>query len=180
MPKTHTRINQAPISEVNFVHQVLIVAGIAALAALLWMLSDILLLVFASVLFAVMLRTVASFFSALTGLREGMSLLIAGLLILGLVAPAILLFGAQLRSQLDLVISQLQSVQQTVVSYFDTPSMKNLLSGTSLGGLFARVLSWGAAAVASAASLILAIIAGVYIAINPDVYREGLIKLFSL
>jgi predicted PurR-regulated permease PerM len=137
------------------------------------------LLVFASVLFAVMLRTVASFFSAHTGVREGTSLLIAGLLILGLVAVAILLFGAQLRSQFDLVISQLQSVQQTVMSYFDTPSMKNLLSGTSLGGLFARALAWGATAVASAAGLILAIVAGVYMAVDPDVYRDGLIKLFS-
>jgi predicted PurR-regulated permease PerM len=180
MPKTHTRINQTPISEVKFVRRVLIVAGISALAALLWMLSDILLLVFASVLFAVMLRTVASFFSVHTGLRERTSLLIAGLLILGLVAAAILLFGTQLRSQLDLIISQLQFVQQTVVGYFDTPSMKSLLGGTSLEGLFARVLSWSTAAVASAVSLILAIVAGVYMAIDPNVYRDGLIKLFSL
>ena len=47
-------------SEGQFVRRVLIVAGIAALAALLWLLSEILLLVFASALLAVILRSVAA------------------------------------------------------------------------------------------------------------------------
>lgn len=178
MPENHTRLIQARLSEVMFIRRVLIVAGIAALAALLWMLSDILLLVFASVLLAVMLRTIASFVSTHTGLKEAWSLLIAGALIVGLAAAAIIFFGTQLRSQFDLVVSQLQSVEQTVASYFDTSSMKNLLSGTSVGGMVARALSWGTTAIASAASLILAIVAGVYMAIDPDIYRDGLTKLF--
>ena len=67
MPEKQARLIQVPLSEEKFVRRVLIVAGVAALPALLWMLSGILLLVFASVLLAVMLRTVASFFSARTG-----------------------------------------------------------------------------------------------------------------
>jgi predicted PurR-regulated permease PerM len=179
MPEKQARLIQVPLSEEKFVRRVLIVAGIAALTALLWMLSGILLLVFASVLLAVMLRTVASFFSVHTGLKEASSLLIAGLLIVGLAGAAILLFGTQLRVPFDLVVVQLQSVQQTIVSYFDTPPVKHLLSGTSLEGMVAQALSWSTTAVAGTVSLILAIVAGVYMAIDPDVYREGLIKLFS-
>ena len=58
-----------PESDGQFARRVLILAGIAALAALLWMLSEILLLVFASALLAVILRSVAALFSAHAGVR---------------------------------------------------------------------------------------------------------------
>ena len=106
-------------SEGQFVRRVLIVAGIAALAALLWLLSEILLLVFASALLAVILRSVAALSSARAGVRQNWSLAVAGLLIVGLMAAAIFLFGAQLRAQLEVLTSQLQAVEQTVARYFD-------------------------------------------------------------
>ena len=165
-------------SDGQFVRRVLIVAGIAALAALLWMLSEILLLVFASALLAVILRSVAGLFSAHAGVRPNWSLAAAGLSIAGLLAAAIYLFGAPLRAQLEVLTSQLQAVEQTVSRYFDIGSVKELLSGSSLGVMFARALSWGTTAIAVVASLLLVIVGGVYMAIDPDVYRDGLIKLF--
>ena len=53
MPPDHVSTPEA-----HFLHKVLIIAAVAALAASLWVLSDILLLVFASVLLAVILRFV--------------------------------------------------------------------------------------------------------------------------
>ena len=44
--------------------------------------------------------------------------------------------------------------------------------------MFARALSWGTTAIAVVASLLLVIVGGIYMAINPGVYRDGLIKLF--
>jgi len=76
--------------------------------------------------------------------------------------------------------SQLQYVEQAIGGYFDAGRMKELLSGTTLGTLLARALSWGTTAVAIAASLLLVIIGGIYMAIDPEVYRNGLIKLFPL
>ena len=139
-------------SEGQFVRRVLIVAGIAALAALLWLLSEILLLVFASALLAVILRSVAALSSARAGVRQNWSLAVAGLLIVRLMAAAIFLFGAQLRAQLEVLTSQLQAVEQTVARYFDIGSVKELLNGSSLGAMFARALSWGTMAVAVEAS----------------------------
>ena len=127
-----------PSSEVQFVRRVLIVVGIVALAALLWALSEIFLLVFGSVLLAVSLRFVATLFAAHTGMRKNLSLILAGAAIVGLMAAAFLLFGAQLRGQLDVLLSQLQSVEQTIARYFNAGSVKDLLSSTSLGALFAR------------------------------------------
>lgn len=158
--------------------RVLIVAGIVALVALLWALSEIFLLVFGSVLLAVSLRLVATWFAAHTGMRKNWSLVLAGMAILGLLAAAFFLFGAQLRGQLDLLVSQLQSVKETTAQYLNAASMKDLMSTTSLGALFARALSWGTTAVAIVAGLLLVIVGGVYMAIDPEVYRNGLIKLF--
>jgi len=169
-----------PSSEGQFVRRVLIVAGVVALAALVWALSEIFLLVFGSVLLAVILRFIAAVFAAFTGMRRNWSLVVAGLAIVGLLAAAIFLFGTQLRGQVELLTSQLQSVEQTVGRYFNTGSVKDLLSGTSLGTLFARALSWGTTAVTIVASLLLVIVGGIYMAIDPDVYRNGLIKLFPL
>jgi predicted PurR-regulated permease PerM len=170
----------AQSSEGRFVRRVLIVAAIAAFAWLLWALSELLLLVFGSVLLAVILRFIAETFAARTGMRKDWSLLVAGAIILGLMAVAIFLFGAQLRGQFAALSSQLQSVEQTIGGYFDAGRMKELLSGTTLGTLLARALSWGTTAVAIAASLLLVIIGGIYMAIDPEVYRNGLIKLFPL
>jgi predicted PurR-regulated permease PerM len=133
----------AQSSEGRFVRRVLIVAAIAAFAWLLWALSELLLLVFGSVLLAVILRFIAETFAARTGMRKDWSLLVAGAIILGLMAVAIFLFGAQLRGQFAALSSQLQSVEQTIGGYFDAGRMKELLSGTTLGTLLARALSWG-------------------------------------
>jgi predicted PurR-regulated permease PerM len=157
--------------------RLLIVAGVAALVTLFWALSEIFLLVFGSVLLAVVLRYLAEVFATSTGMQRNWSLLVAGMLVLGLVAAAIFLFGTQLRGQFELLSSQLQSVEQTVAHYFNAGALKDLMSGTSLGALFARALSWGTTAVVIVASLLLVIVGGVYIAIDPEVYRNGLIKL---
>jgi predicted PurR-regulated permease PerM len=171
---------EVPGPEGQFVRRVLVVAGVAALVALIWALSEIFLLVFGSVLLAVILRFVAEVFAAHTGMRTNWSLLVAGVVVLGIVTAAIFLFGVQLRGQFESLSSQLQSVEQTVARYFNVGTVKELLSGTSLGALFARALSWGTTAVAIVASLLLVVVGGVYMAIDPEVYRNGLVKLFPL
>src|SRR6267142_6573200 len=102
-PRSHTPMDRSssplgpPSSEGQFVRRVLIVAGVVALAALVWALSEIFLLVFGSVLLAVILRFIAEVFAAHTGMRRNWSLLLSCLAILGLVATAFYLLGAHLR-----------------------------------------------------------------------------------
>jgi predicted PurR-regulated permease PerM len=170
--------DQDQTAETRFVRKVLIVGAAVAFAALLWSLSDILLLVFASVLLAVILRFIAEILSARTGMTNSWSLFVGGTVALGLITAVITLFGAQLVGQFNTLTTQLQSVERTVTGYFNANSVKDLVSGSSLGSLFARALSWGTTAIAVAAGLLLVIVGGVYMAIDPDVYRNGLIKLF--
>src|SRR5262245_19319913 len=163
-------------AETRFVRKILIVGAAVAFAALVWSLREILLLVFASVLLAVILRFIAEILSVRTGMTNSWSLVVAGGVVLGLIAAVITLFGAQLAAQFNALASQRQSVERTVAGYFDVSSAKDLLS-SSLGSLFARALSWGTTAIAATAGLLLVIVGGVYMAIDPDIYRNGLIKL---
>ena len=77
--------DQDQTAETRFVRKVLIVGAAVAFAALLWSLSDILLLVFASVLLAVILRFIAEILSAHTGMTKSWSLFVGGVVALGLI-----------------------------------------------------------------------------------------------
>jgi predicted PurR-regulated permease PerM len=88
MPRDHDRT-----AETRFVRKILIVGAAVAFAALVWSLREILLLVFASVLLAVILRFIAEILSARTGMTNSWSLVVGGSVVLGLIAAVIILFG---------------------------------------------------------------------------------------
>jgi hypothetical protein len=71
-----------------FVRRVLLVLAIGGLAGLVWLLSELLLLVFASILLAMILRSGGALLSAYTGAREAWSIGLAGLVIAVIVALA--------------------------------------------------------------------------------------------
>jgi len=165
------------ISDSAFVRRVLIVLAIGTCAALVWLLTEVLLLVFAAVLVAVILRAVAALLAKHTSATGTWALAIAGLGIVALLGVLVVFFSAQLRGPLDALGAQLQSVEHVVSKYFDIGSMKDLLGGSSLGTLFVRAVSWGTAAISAAVSVLLVLVGGIYMAANPTPYREGLITL---
>jgi len=168
------------LTDGQFVRRAFFVALVAALFAVLWALSEILLLIFAAILLAVVLRAIAERFSFHTHASQRWSLLIAATVLFGLLAVAVFLFGSQLSAQFQQLVSQLHAVQDTLTGYVGSERIKNLLGGDSVGTLFLRVLSWGTTAMAAVAGLVLVIIAGIYMAMTPAVYREGFIKLFPI
>jgi predicted PurR-regulated permease PerM len=172
MPSDHDQT-----AEALFVRKILIAGAAMAIAALVWSLGEILLLVFASVLLAVILRYIAEILSSRTGMTNSLSLVVGGCVVLGLIAAVITLFGTQLAGQFNTLAAQFRSVERTVTGYFDVGTAKDLLSGSSLGTLLTRAMSWGTTAIAATGGLLLVIVSGVYMAIDPDVYRNGLIKL---
>jgi predicted PurR-regulated permease PerM len=128
-----------------FVRGVLLVLAIGGLAVLVWLLSELLLLVFASILLAVVLRSGGALLSAYTGAREAWSIALVGLVIAIIAALAIMLFRAKLRGQLEALGSQLTSVEHTVGRYVDVVWVKEL----------------------AVVSVLLIAVGGVYIAVNP-------------
>src|SRR4029078_13506258 len=85
-------------SDETFVRRVFILVGIAALIAALWVLSDIVLLVFGAVLLAVILHTIAQPLGRM-GVGHGLSVLLAGAIIVGVLAAAAVWFGPSLTGE---------------------------------------------------------------------------------
>jgi predicted PurR-regulated permease PerM len=166
-----------PMTEAVFIRRVLIVVGILAFAAALYLLSDILLLAFGSVLVAVVLRAIARPISRGTSLGQRLSLAAAGLGILALLGGIGYLFGAQIGDQLYSLVQNLPAAAASLSKSVPLLSVSELVKGSSVGNLVASALSWGTTVFGGVATLIVVIIAGVYIAINPGVYRDGLLML---
>lgn len=166
----------------DFVRRVLIVIALGALTLLFWRLAGVFLLVFGAVLVAVLLHAVADVLARWTPVPARWSLLAAGLLLLVVLVGIGVLFGAQMRAQVAVVADKLPSAinafsQQLGLGdvYEQLPRMLGLGQG---GDVLSRATTLGAAALGGLADALLVIIAGIYIATDPHIYRRGLIKLF--
>jgi predicted PurR-regulated permease PerM len=165
----------------EFVGRVLIVAAIAVLGWLIWSLSDIILLVFAAILFAILLRVVAEPLVSRLHVRNKPALALAGLFIVCIIALAAFLIGPAVADQLRVLYEKLPGAAAQLAerlrfgSYADF--MKEAGSASSLSNLAAQILSWSSTFLGALASLAIAIFGGIYLAMDPSTYRNGLIKL---
>jgi hypothetical protein len=149
-------------SDLPFLRRALIVVGVGALVAAVWILSDVLLLVFGSVLIAVTLRALAAPLSAHFGLGERWALAIVGVLLLSAVTAAVLLFGADLSVQMRGLSEQLSAAVKMLGERLQMDSLADLLKGenpaTSIGAIVARVFAWSATLPGVLAGLLLVLI----------------------
>lgn len=165
-------------SDAQFVRRALILVAIAALAAALYKLSDILLLVFGAILVAVVLRALARPIRAGTAMNERLALLAAALGIVVLVGVTGYLFGSRISSQLSTLMANLPAAADNLSNTVPFKSVSELVKGSSVGELVMSAFSWGTTVVGAVATLVVVLMAGIYIALDPDTYRNGLVKLF--
>jgi len=178
-------------SQDNFVRRVLIVVGLTTAAVLIvvfaWQLLDILVLFFASILFAVFLTGISGWIRQHTPLSHQQALgvtLLGMLLIIGvggwLAAPSLIEQGEQLANDL-------QSSWQTLVARFEgqswaQPLLNSLSNSEELGSSAGTILSRGvdlfSRTFGVVTNLIIILFVGFYLAFEPDKYANGLIKLF--
>lgn len=168
------------MSDTQFIRRVFIVVGILVLVAAIYLLSDLLLLIFGAVLVAVTLRALAAPIARETSLGQRFSLLAAGLGVLAVIAGIAYWFGAQISDQLVALFDNLPAAADAAsqrIPFLAMP-VSDLVKGSSIGGLLAGAFTWGKAVAGSVATLLLMVIAGIYIAVNPGIYRRGLVMLF--
>jgi predicted PurR-regulated permease PerM len=170
------------LQDAEFLRRVLIVLGVGALALLLWMLSDVLLLAFGSILVAAILHALAAVLARHLRVPERWSVALAAVLIFGFLIGALVLFGTQMRLQVANVLERLPAALDTVsrdLGIKDVTSQLPQMLGMSPGGGFvSRVAGIGGSVLGGLADALLVIVAGIYVAANPRVYRAGLVKLF--
>jgi predicted PurR-regulated permease PerM len=161
-----------------FVRRVLIFFAIAALAAALWTLSELLILVFGSILFAVVLRAIAEPIRRATSIGERWALFVAGLGIIVVLGIVSYLFGSKISGQLVTIAERLPDAADSLTKQMPFLTIPELLRDTSIGSLLMSAFSWGTTIFGALFSLVVMIVAGVYIAINPLIYVRGFVRLF--
>lgn len=167
----------------RFAVRVLIVALVAALCYLLWRAAHVLLLLFAAVLLAVLIRGLSARLRALTRLPQAAAFALVVLGLFGGVAAVAWLFGAQIAGQFSHLGHSLPELLQRVESAFSAhPIGQAALEqiGTAqgaLGALLARLGQSFGSVFGAAADLLLVAFAGFYLAAQPGHYARGLMEL---
>lgn len=176
--------------EISFASKAVIAVTVGALVVvglvLLWNILDALLLIFAAILLAALLRGLADVLTEKTRLPGGWSLTVVVLLLTLLVALMIWLLAPRVAAQTDQLVQRLTSSAQqltTEISRYDwgkrllaqAPTLTQL---TSRGNIVARVTGIFSTTFGLVADVVLVVFIGLYLAINPAVYIRGTVRLF--
>lgn len=161
-------------AETRFLRRVLIVGGVVVVALFLWATREALLLGFAAILAGLVLDAVARPFSRWFGWSRRWALLAGGGLLVLLLAGAGLLIGAQLAAQvgeLGRALPEAASGLQRRLGLGED-SLKEMA-----GGLLGQATSVALVAADALSALVLAVVAGVFLAGDPPRFKRGLLQL---
>jgi predicted PurR-regulated permease PerM len=165
-----------------FAARVLIVLGLVALALFLWRVADVLLLIFGASLVAILLRTIAD--PLMRWMPERVALGVAVLAILLVIGGTALLFGTEIRSQLSELMNRLPGGWKSVEALIAANEIGAMLldalrkAGPDFSAIAVQVTQAGAIAAGAVVQLLIVAFGGLYLAGSPDIYRNGLLKLF--
>jgi len=153
-------------------------------AAMLWMLRSVLLLGFAAILVAVGFRSASDWIARRTGLTPGKSLAIS---VVGIVGTAIFLlyhFGGQFSAQMQDLAAQLPEGWSSFKDRVGQPDLDqrviSQMRAMTGDGTSVLNVAWGVVGgvTGALAGLLIAIVAGVYLAAQPGRYIGGFVRLF--
>ena len=160
-----------------------IAAAVAAVAAalLLWRLVDVLLLVFAGVLLALLLRAPADGLARRTPLTPGWSLAVVIFVATLVLGGAGWLFGAQLAGQLGELAHKLPSLVEGIRDRLEQYDwISNALSSGDIapdGKAIGRGIGVLAATVGALTYVVVIFFTGLFLAAQPALYVEGALRL---
>jgi predicted PurR-regulated permease PerM len=179
MPNTTKSAQRA--EDLTFIRRVFIVVAIGALVAAVWALSDILLMLFGAVLVAVILHALAAPIERQLNITWAPAMALAGTAIVVVLAAAAIFLGPQLAAQMSNLFKALPEASDRLAGFLRLGSLADLLkdgtAASALGNLATRIVAWSSTVAGALASALLILFGGIYLAIDPKLYREGLIKL---
>jgi predicted PurR-regulated permease PerM len=170
-------------SEQQFVRRLLITVGVVALALVLWQGRAVLLLIFAAVIVAAVVRAVADPIARWAHLPSKVGLIVAVIALLALFVAASWLFGAEAAAQVRMLMDNLpeawEKFRQRVSGSVVGGQLRDMLLEVQPEGsdLLTRTASAMMTLGNALAGVLLAVIGGIYLASEPQFYRAGLLKL---
>lgn len=168
------------LSEAAFIRRTLIVIALVALALFLWLLRDVLLMIFGAVVVAAMFRALAGQFQRLR-VPPGLALALSVLTVFAVVGGAMALFGQQLLSQTEALSQTLPkawaSLQERIAASGLPLDPSQLQPSGMSSGLAASAGRFVMSLGGGLADALLIIVGGIFIAASPRFYTTGLVKL---
>ncbi|MCL7715884.1 AI-2E family transporter [Stenotrophomonas mori] len=167
-----------------FVARVLVVLALLALAALVWTLSDLVLVMFGAVVVAVLLNALVGLLVRFARLPQGVALGVVLLLLLVGFALLMWLFGAQVAGEMESLKQTLPQAWSHFTDWLDASPIGPMVQQgieqlhQSMSGLAAKAGALAFAASGNVTDMVLMAVGGIYLAAQPRVYREGALKLF--
>jgi len=161
---------------------VVVTLALLALALLIAKLAPVLLLAFAGVVFATVIRSGSRPLESRLRLPAGVAVGIVALAIAALLALAGWLFGRQLMSQTEELYGAVQHAIGVVKERLaDSPMLQSLfdeIQGAASPETMGRLAKGTLTAFGAIVDVLLVMFLSVYLAIDPASYRKGLVRLF--
>ena len=171
----------AQSGDVAYLRRLLLTILTLATAVAIWLLADLLLLLFAAILLAIALRVIADPISHGIGIGEGWALLIGGLMIVVVLGITSYLFGSQLVHEWQGLADRLPRALSQMSTWLQLGSLQDIVqqngAASAMGSVLSRALSWGTTVIGAVASLAVVVFGGIYLALDPQLYRAGFMKL---
>lgn len=180
---THTAspARAVPRDDRGFLARCFMIVAVGTLVGAVWLLSDILLLLFGAILLAIILHTLATPLKLHLGLGPRLALLVSGIIPVAVLASLGFWFGPELAQEMRAITSTLPDAAQKAATAMGLESYSDVLknggAASTIGNLATRVISWSTAIAGAIGSLLLVIFGGIYLALDPRSYRDGLLKL---
>ncbi len=164
----------------RFITRVAIVAAAAGLLFLAWEIRHALILVFAGIVAAVIFSAIADPLRRWTGMSRTLAVLGSGAIIAAVLGvfgwiamPAVQSQGQELIAQMP---GSLEELDRMMGSWLPEEAMRN---GGIMGDLARRLAAWSGTALAAVTTFVLVVAAGIFFALHPRSYRDGLVSLIA-
>jgi predicted PurR-regulated permease PerM len=158
------------------------VATVVVVAILLWLLSEVVLVIFTSILIAIALCGLANPITKLTRVPHVLAVLIATLIVVVSVSLPISLFGARLLAQYDAIAEDIPQTITTIRQAVEAHPWGRFVEGFIVGDDISKLTAPFTAHVASLVTstgkvlsyVMIMLFGGIYLAMDPGRYINGL------
>lgn len=162
-----------------------IIAVVCATVLVVWLLANIVLLIFLAVMIAVILRGVANWLSRYTHLGPNLSLAVVSIAVFGMLIGLSYYIGPRLAVQSQLFWNTVHLwLRHLQKAYGDTAWGHLLLQQLSSQSIQGRVANYAASVatftLGGLATVFVLIVTSLYFAISPMLYVDGVVRLFPL
>jgi len=166
----------------NVVKIAFIVGGVIVLGLLVWQLAEMWVIVFAAILFAIILRSIAAQIENYTPIPSPWSLVLAIALMTLLGAAFVLLLGFQIKEQFASLIEQFPYYVANIGDRLGVEDLQQRLAdrmgeASSDAGLIGMATSYTTSLISAVTNFVLILIIGIYLAANPQHYLRGFLKI---